>query len=326
MAAETTVQQIIDSALSSAQQAQDSADSYANDAIDFASSIAIPNLPPEIGEITVPSLDPPEVDLGELAEGESNAKADEIKTMLETELADFLATYFPCGWITKMQTVCDKLHDWIKNGGTGLNDDIEAGIWDRGRQRINRMGEKADEAGAGVAASRGWSVPPASVTRRQMAMEQDELNRDSQYSLDVAIKQAELEQSNIRFAITNAISLYTSVMQAALNFLNAKLRAEALGQAYASLLEQATRNFYTQALQYYRAQLQGEELEFRQDVADVERSLAVTRIGVEQIVRRARLRTDAAMAGARVMGDIAASARSTTNTMASVVHETTKEE
>jgi hypothetical protein len=326
MAAELTVQQIIDAALASAQQAQDAADSYSNDAVNAARTNVVSPGISSIGEVVLPDLEEPSEDLAAIFEGESGAKADEIKTMVGNELQSFLNKYFPCGWISKLQNICNWIDDAIQNGGTGLPTAVEQAIWDRAREREGRLNERSNEEAANVPASLGWPVPSAAVVNRQMRAAQDNINRDSSLSRDVMIEQARLEQANIHFAISSGIQLHSMLMSSAINFVNAKLRAEALGQQYGQVLYTAAQNFYSQMVQFYQAQLRGEQLAMRQDIATVDAELSELRIAVEDISRRARNHADAAMAGARVMGDIAASARSTTNTMASISNETTSEE
>ncbi|HSH26649.1 MAG TPA: hypothetical protein VK972_02590 [Wenzhouxiangella sp.] len=326
MAAETTIQQIIDSAIQSAQQAQDAADRYSDDAVNAAKTRVTGASISSIGEVSIPTLTEPTDDLSDIFEGQSGSKASEIKTMVENELADFLNKYFPCGWISKLQNICEWIDDAIQNGGTGLPTAVEQAIWDRAREREGRLNERSNEEAANVPASLGWPVPSAAVVNRQMRAAQDNINRDSSLSRDVMIEQARLEQANIHFAISSGIQLHSMLMSSAINFVNAKLRAEALGQQYGQVLSTAAQNFYSQMVQYYQAQLRGEQLELRQDIATVDAELSETRIAVEEISRRARNQADAAMSAARVMGDIAASARSTTNTMASISNETTSEE
>lgn len=326
MTAEATVQDIIDSALSAADEAQNDADTYATQAVNAASLLATPSDPPEIGEPVIPALSMPSVDLGDLFEGESDARADELRAMVESELSDFINDYFPGSWISKLQTIGNWIEESISNGGTGLSPAVEQAIWDRAREREGRLNERSNEEAASVPASLGWPLPTAATANRQLRSAHDNINRDSSLSREIMIEQARLEQSNIRFAVSNGLALHSQIMSAALNFIQSKLRAEALGQQYGQILEGATANFYTQTLQYYRAKLQGEQLELRQDIAEVDRSLSTSRLSIESINAKARNLTDAAMSAARVMGDIAASARSTTNTMTSLAHETTATE
>ncbi len=326
MSTESTIQSIIDSAIAAAQEAQTTAQKFADDAYSASHLVSANVVAPGIGELSIPTLAEPDEDLAALFEAESNAKADEIKSMVESELADFLNTYFPCGWISNLSTICNWIDDAIANGGTGLTAAVEQAIWDRARQREGRLDERMSDAVAGVPAALGWSVPSGAVLSRQMRAAHDSVSRDSTLSRDIMIEQARLEQTNIHFAISSGIQLHSMVMQAAINFVNAKLRAEALGHQYGQVLYTAAQALYSQMVQYYQAQLSGEQLELRQDIADVQRSLDAYRLTLTTNTDRARNRADAAMAGARTMGDIAASARSTTNTMASIASETTTEE
>lgn len=98
------------------------------------------------------------------------------------------------------------LLDRIENGGTGLNQDVENAIWDRGREREARsFRDGLDELER--LEQMGFAFPPGAYldARLKLITEMDYVNRG--HSREVMIKSAELEQENIKTALTTATQL-----------------------------------------------------------------------------------------------------------------------
>jgi len=325
MTAEATVNQIINDQLATAEAWKQEAQSAADDAFNSASALTTPSAPPSIGSTTAALPDEPSVDLGDLFDSEAKAKQDEIEAMVGTELASFLNTYFPCGFVGLGTTICNYIESSILNGGTGLPAAVEAAIWDRGRNREHRLSERLSAEVANVPASLGWPTAQGATLQRQRMAAQDEVNRDSTLSREVMIEQARLEQRNIHFCVQQGIGLWLGVMQAAQTFVEMKLRTYVMGVQHADALRVATQNFYAQSLQFFEAQENFDQLTLRYDAAKVERDLDTSRLSADIIHKQASRKTEAAMAKARMLGDGAASALSTLNTMTSLINETVQE-
>lgn len=325
MTAEATVNQIINDQIATAEEWKQEAQSAADDAFNAASALTTPSAPPSIGSVTSELPAEPSVNLGDLFDSESKSKQDEIEAMVNTELASFLGTYFPCGFIGLGTTICNYIESSITNGGTGLPADVEAAIWDRGRNREQRLTERLSAEVAAVPASLGWPTAQGATLQRQRMAAQDDVNRDSTLSREIMIEQARLEQRNIHFCVQQGIGLWLGVMRAAQNFVEMKLRTYQLGDQFAEGLRIATENFYTQSLQFFQANAQLDQISLRYDASKVERDLDTSRLAADIIHKQASRKTEAAMAKARMLGDGAASALSTLNTMTSLINETVQE-
>lgn len=97
-----------------------------------------------------------------------------------------------------------RLLEWIGGASTGLSPAVEQAIWDRGRARENTTaGRKIQEAIRGYAA-RGFAKPPGALSLEIAAALQDTQDTLSGQSRDVMIKQADLEQTNRKFAFDQA--------------------------------------------------------------------------------------------------------------------------
>ncbi len=93
-------------------------------------------------------------------------------------------------------------------GGTGLDATVEAAIWNRARDREAAIAQaQVDEATLQDEAL-GFDFPTGALNARLEAVGQEYHNKVSGISRDIAIKQADLEQQNLRDAIPALQALY----------------------------------------------------------------------------------------------------------------------
>jgi len=97
-------------------------------------------------------------------------------------------------------------------GGTGLPPEIEQAIWDRGRAREDVIAKKATQEAYEEFASRGFALPTGALAGRVAEVWQKNREAGSTFSRDVAIKQAELEVENLRFAVKTGMELESQMM------------------------------------------------------------------------------------------------------------------
>lgn len=137
-------------------------------------------------------------------------------------------------------------------GGTGLDPAVEQAIWDRARDRETfiALANQADISRQSEAL--GFSLPPGVVAAQLRAAQQDFHDKLSGLSRDIAIKQAELEQANLKDAIASGMQLEATLIDYAwkmeqIAFDSAKAYADnALG-------------VHNAAVERFRALLQGYE-------------------------------------------------------------------
>lgn len=165
-------------------------------------------------------------------------------------------------------------------GGTGLNQTVETAIWDRARSREAALGQANEDEVLRTAEASGFKLPTGVVAAQLRKAQQDTIDKISAASRDIAIKQADLEQSNLDKAVQLALDCegklidqslqleriaFESAKESASNAIlihNAavdRLRAlltryEAFRQAYQSIVEGERLK-----LEQYKADLQGEE-------------------------------------------------------------------
>ena len=101
-------------------------------------------------------------------------------------------------------------------GSTGLNPVVEQAIWDRSRDRETQIALAREREVMRGAEALGFPLP-SGVLAGQLADARREFHDQlSGLSRDIAIKQAELEQSNVKDAITQGLALEGQLMDQAL--------------------------------------------------------------------------------------------------------------
>lgn len=125
------------------------------------------------------------------------------------------------------------------DGGTGIAADVERAIWERDRERLDATSRKAVDDAANDWASRGFPLPPGMLIAAVRDVRRDNAVAVAGASREVAIKQADLEQSNMRFAVETAIKyedmyvqIYLQVVQRSFDI--AKASADLRIQVYNS--------------------------------------------------------------------------------------------
>jgi len=105
-------------------------------------------------------------------------------------------------------------------GGTGLNPVVEAAIWNRGRDREARSSLQAERALLVDRVSSGFSRPPGAVMAALEQIVQDTQSKIIDLSREIMIKQAEMEQENLKTTLQQSIALEDILMREHNNLVN----------------------------------------------------------------------------------------------------------
>lgn len=164
-------------------------------------------------------------------------------------------------------------------GGTGLSPAVEQALWDRARSREVQTSLANEAEVMRASEALGFQLPSGVLAAQMREVQQDYYDKVSTLSRDISIKQADLEQQNLKDTITTGIQLESQLIDYSykleqLAFDAARTAADnavqlynaAVGQ-YRALLEgyQAYASVYKTIIdgqlakvEVYRAQLQGE--------------------------------------------------------------------
>lgn len=149
--------------------------------------------------------------------------------------------------------VLDKLKAVISermNGGTGLPAAIEQALWDRLRGREHNATQANIAEVTRTGENLGYHLPPGVITIQLREAQQNFHNRTGDLAREIAIKQAELEQSNIRETITAGMQLEGTLI-------DYSYKLESLAFETSKVAAENALAIYNGALEEYRALLQG---------------------------------------------------------------------
>ena len=176
------------------------------------------------------------------------------------------------------------------NGGTGLPPEVEYAIWDRGREREARQYDDS-RMQLEQMESLGYAFPPGVWLDARIKLQNEYAASAAGFSREVMIKQAELEQQNIKDALQQSITIESKLIdqynmieqrvfeaakymtQAAVETYNAKVRAyQAYCEAYrtkAAIYEARVRGELAK-VEAYKAEIQAEEIKAQTNTALVQ--------------------------------------------------------
>jgi len=106
-----------------------------------------------------------------------------------------------------VQSVKAKLISNISNGGTMINPQVEADIWNRDLERNEQALQDAVDKLTAQWAKLGWSMPDGLLAGNILGVNNEYMNKKLDRSREIAVKQAELEQAGMFKSLEIAISL-----------------------------------------------------------------------------------------------------------------------
>lgn len=163
-----------------------------------------------------------------------------------------------------------ELLDRIVNGGTGLNLNVEQAIWDRARNREDKNALRSMQELIKAQAARGFSRPPGALTAGLDFLAQETQNKNADLSREISIKQAELEQSNIQFALQTSLQLEGQLLNYSNSIQDRAFKAEQVTVELALEVYKARIQQFTIELETYKVAAEVFEAQIRAELARVE--------------------------------------------------------
>lgn len=244
------------------------------------------------------------------------AQRDKLIRLLSDELASFYITYYPLA-----SDAFDEATNWLVNaitvGGTGISPTVEDQIWQRGRDRIIADGLRVENQTLDGFASRGFSLPPGALAASLQAVRFEQLAKTQEFSRDTAIRQAEMEIENLRFAVEKAIDSRMRAMAAASDYIRALMTGPDTAARVASLNADAQARMLGATADLYRARLSRDEIAMRIPLANASNGVQAAGITVDGFYKGIDARVRASAAAADVYGRTASAALSSLTSVAS---------
>lgn len=195
-----------------------------------------------------------------------------MRDAVNAQIDAFLDREFP-EFRPAMAAIESRLATYLQ-GGTALTPTVENAIYNRTLDKVDSEARKAVADAWERAAKAGWSVPTAMLLAQQAEVDKNRRDNNARAATEIAIKQAELEQQNLQFAVTQSINLRKIAVDAAMAY-------------YSGLV-----------------QLNGQALDYARSIVDA--IVKAYDIAVKEAEIKARLyETDARVYEARLKGAIA---------------------
>ncbi len=95
----------------------------------------------------------------------------------------------------------------LQEGATGLPEEVENAIWERGRTRQQLTNERTYNEALNFFAARGWNLPNGALAGRLQEALAEQTRADAQLNYEIMINQANLAQKNREQARAGAVEM-----------------------------------------------------------------------------------------------------------------------
>lgn len=304
---------IIQNAIAIANSEKAAADAAAASAIAASSGYA--SLTPEALAFNINAIEPsvPSITNGTQT---YEAQLEKLIDLLSSQLAGFFTQYYPLA-ADAFDEATNYLLNSITNGGTGISPSIEAQIFGRGKDRIIADGLRVDQQIANDFAGRGFSMPPGAMAAALQESKYKQHAAVGAMARDAAIRQAEIEIDNIRFAVQLAINSRQMAMQAAADYIRAIMSSPDSAAKVAMLNSDVQAKMISATADLYRTRLARDELILRAKEISINSKLKAGSVNVDAYYKGVDARVNAAIAAAGVYGQAAGAALSSLNSVVS---------
>lgn len=190
--------------------------------------ITAPNLPdriePTAPAIALPSFDavaptgdmtPPADLAGQMVAAYNDVRPAMVAT-LGSHMDAWLTRHNP-RFFTQMERIEEQLERYLA-GGTGLSADVEDAIYERAKDKDIAEARRTTRQAYANAAARGFTIPDGATLSQDARARQAAADNLARSANEIAIKQAEMEQTNLQFAMTLSTNLRQAALSASLTY------------------------------------------------------------------------------------------------------------
>ena len=220
-----------------------------------------------------------------------------MRAALSAEVDGFLTKHNP-RFAEQMARLETRLAAYIE-GGTALSPAVEDAIYSRTTRKVDAEYRRTLDASLNAAAKRGFSMPDGALFSAMRQSRQGAADNSTLAATEIAVKQAELEQANIQFAITTSSGLRTAMLNASLSYHGNLVQINGQALDYAKSVLSAMIEVYNALVKAYTAQLEGYKAEASVYETRMRGALALVEIFKAEIAAFTAL-TEAEMSKVRV--------------------------
>lgn len=163
------------------------------------------------------------------------------------------------------------------DGGTGFSPTVENAIYERSRDKMGAEYRRVRDTAWSEAADRGFTLPGGALMSAVLQARQGAADNLARASTEIVIKQAEIEQANLQFAVTTSTNLRTTILNAAISYHGNLIQINGQALEFAKTTVGLVVEAYNTALKAYAAQLDG----WKAEAAVYETRLKAAMAGIE---------------------------------------------
>ena len=181
----------------------------------------------------------------------------------------FLNAKFP-GFAAGLAAIETRLTTYLA-GGSALTPAVEDAMMGRARARTNTEARRASQEIIKKGARAGFTIPSPVILSQLQDIDQHRRNENVKVAIEIYVKQAEMEQTNLQFAVKQSTELRKIAIDASLEFYRgmvtingqaldfARATVDAVVKAYdvAARFAETQARIYEADAQVYRAKLEG---------------------------------------------------------------------
>lgn len=165
-----------------------------------------------------------------------------LRNDLEGAVDAYIAKINP-RFTEQMAAIEDRLAAYIR-GGSGLTPAVEDAIYGRALDKTNIEYLRTRDTIYEDSARRGFTLPTGAVLSAVTQARQAAADNNARAAMDIALKQAELEQNNLQFAVTQSMQLRQMVIGASQQWAGNLVQLNAQALQFAQGVLQATVELY----------------------------------------------------------------------------------
>ena len=204
----------------------------------------------------------------------------------------------------------------------GLPAHIEEQMRARAIDALDKQITVSEDEAISAMAARGFPIPSAVITRAVFENQQKALEARSGVVRDVFINQAERAERATQFYVQAFDSLQKTVTSNFQAYINSIISARSDMEDTVQVITDAIVKLRGSVIASYGFAVQERDLLLRQAVEEGRLTMEQRKIDLENFKTTAENTANAALAAAKTMGDLAAAAVGSQNTMATIAYET----
>ena len=316
----STINTIINNAISTGERASNQAFSYANNA---SALFGIPLRGATGGVRYTPVSPRPQLPAGLDNTAEIQAAFDysfgKFEGRFQNDIQFVLDTFFP----DLVGELIPEEDAWILSqmngtGGTGLSPRVEQALYSRGKERLTEEAFRTETEAMTLFASRGFSLPQGVLFAKVQEAQQFAFDKAGDLARDVLVENTKISVETVKFAVQQATQIRLGMFDALARFLDASVKTPLASVEYSKAFIDARKGVADAIVSYYNVLTKESELDLTAAIKNMEDRRAEVQNFNTTNASFIGSRASSLIGAANAIGQLAQAAMSSQNTVTSL--------